>query len=271
MPELPEVETIRRDLIPELLGHCFTSVDLIWPGSIRLCSPETFCQGLTGQAVKDIRRRGKYLIFDLSGGCILVFHLRMTGCLLIQPSSAKPNIHTRAVLHLDNKKSLHLVDQRKFGCMWLVDDEKLVLGALGPEPLDHRFSPWALRRALRQRNVSIKALLCDQRIVAGIGNMYADEALYEARIHPLRKASDMTPKEIDRLHRAVCHVLVEGIARCGASINTYRQPNGEPGLAHLFFHVAHRRGERCFRCKTPIERVIVRGRGTYFCPKCQPC
>ena len=270
MPELPEVETIRRALLPELLGRRFVKVRLVWPGSVRGLSPEAFSEALTGQVVKDIRRRGKYLLVDLSEGRKLVIHLKMTGCLLIQPCSAIPTDHTRAVLHLDNDNSLHLTDQRKFGSMWLVDDENEVVGSLGPEPLDHRFSPWALRKALRQHSIPIKALICDQRIIAGIGNMYADEALHEARIHPMRKASSMTPKEADRLHRAICHVLIEGIARCGASVNTYQQPNGEPGFAHLFFQVAHRRGERCFRCKTPIQRILVRGRGTYFCPKCQP-
>lgn len=270
MPELPEVETIRRAILPELQGHRFVKIQLLWPGSVRGLSPEDFAQGLADQEVKDVRRRGKYLIIDLSQGRKLILHLKMTGCLLIQPCSAIPASHTRAILHLDSNNSLHLTDQRKFGGMWLVEDENEVVGTLGPEPLDSRFSPWALRKALRQHSIPIKALLCDQRIIAGIGNMYADEALYEARIHPLRKANSMTPAESDRLHRAVCHVLIEGIARCGASVNTYQQPNGEPGFAHLFFQVAHRRGERCYHCRTPISRISIRGRGTYFCPKCQP-
>jgi len=147
MPELPEVETIRRAILPELQGRRFMKIQLLWPGSIRGLTPEAFSQGLTDQVVKDVRRRGKYLIVDLSGGKKLILHLKMTGCLLIQPCSAIPTAHTRAVLHLDSNNCLHLTDQRKFGGMWLVDDENEVVGALGPEPLDSRFSSWALRKA----------------------------------------------------------------------------------------------------------------------------
>lgn len=269
MPELPEVETIKNALIPDVVGRRFNKVTLLWPDLVRQPSPEKFCQRLTGQTVKDIRRRGKYLLFDLTNDNKLILHLKMTGCLLLQPSPATPESHTRVILHLDNDTDLHFLDQRKFGAMWLVADEKEVTGTLGPEPLDRRFTAWALRKALSQRDTPIKVLLCDQTVIAGIGNMYADEALFEARIHPLRKAKDMSMGENERLYRATGHVLIEAIARSGASVNTYQQPNGEPGFAHLFFKVAHRRGERCYNCDTPIERISLRGRGAYFCPKCQ--
>jgi formamidopyrimidine-DNA glycosylase len=199
----------------------------------------------------------------------LILHLKMTGCLLIRPSDAEPLPHTRAILYLDNSTSLHFLDQRKFGGMWLVQNENEVVGGLGPEPLDHAFSVDALRELLSQHDIPVKPLLCDQMIIAGIGNMYADEALFEARIHPEKKTRKLKAKECERLYNAICHVLVEGIARCGASVSTYQQPDGEPGFAHLFFQVAHRRGERCYRCETPIKRIALRGRGTYFCPKCQ--
>jgi len=269
MPELPEVESIKNDLISKVVGQGFTNVTLLWPGGVRQPSPDDFCRGLCGQTVKDIRRRGKYLLFDLDNGKKLILHLKMTGCLLLQESPITPELFTRAVFHLDNSTDLHFVDQRKFGVMWLVDDESEVVGSLGPEPLGHRFTVWALRKALGQHKVPIKVLLCDQTVIAGIGNMYADEALFEARIHPLKKGSDLSTRENERLYRAIGHVLTEAIARCGASVNTYQLPNGEPGFAHLFFQVAHRLGERCYRCNTPIKRVSLRGRGTYFCPRCQ--
>ena len=269
MPELPEVETIKNGLIPEVVGRRFLKANLLWPGQVRQPSPEEFRRDIVGRTVEGIRRRGKYLIFDLSGRLKLILHLKMTGCLLIRPSDAEPGPHTRAILYLDNSISIHFLDQRKFGGMWLVQNENEVVGGLGPEPLDHAFSVNALRETLHKHDIPVKPLLCDQTIIAGIGNMYADEALFEARIHPEKKTRKLTTKESERLYTAICHVLVEGIARCGASVSTYRQPDGEPGFAHLFFQVAHRRGERCYRCETPIERIALRGRGTYFCPKCQ--
>lgn len=269
MPELPEVETIKNGLIPTVVGRRFLKANLLWPGQVRCPSPEEFRRDIVGQTVENIRRRGKYLIFDLSGRQRLIFHLKMTGCLLIRPSDAEPLPHTRVILYLDNSSSLHFLDQRKFGAMWLVHNEDEVLGKLGVEPLDHSFSPTALRELLGKHDIPVKPLLCDQTVIAGIGNMYADEALFEAGIHPEKRTRRLKAMECERLYGAICHVLIEGIARCGASVSTYQQPDGEPGFAHLFFQVAHRRGERCYRCDTPIERISLRGRGTYFCPKCQ--
>ncbi len=269
MPELPEVETIKNGLMPGVVGRRILKANLLWPGQVRRPSPEEFRRDIVGRTVEGIRRRGKYLILDLSGPLKLILHLKMTGCLLIRPWDADPLPHTRAILYLDNSTGVHFIDQRKFGGMWLVENENEVVGRLGIEPLDHAFGVEALRNLLRQHDVPVKPLLCDQMIIAGIGNMYADEALFEARIHPEKKTRHLKPRECERLHQAICHVLAEGIARCGASVNTYQQPDGEPGFAHLFFQVAHRRGERCYRCQTPIRRIALRGRGTYFCPKCQ--
>lgn len=270
MPELPEVETIKNGLIPHIVGHRLIKAKLLWAAQVRQPLPQEFRRDIAGQRVEDIRRRGKYLIFDLSGGQKMILHLKMTGCLLIRPSDAKPGPYTRAILYLDNSTCIHFVDQRKFGSIWLVEDENEVIGSLGPEPLDHSFSAKKLKEILSQHDIPVKPLLCDQTTIAGIGNMYADEVLFEARIHPKRKAKSLTPREAERLYRAICHVLIEGIAHCGASVNTYQQPDGEPGFAHLFFQVAHRRGEQCYHCGTPIERITLRGRGTYFCPSCQP-
>lgn len=269
MPELPEVETIKNGLAPRVVGRRILRANLPWPGQVRRPSPDEFRRDIAGQIVEGVRRRGKYLIVDLSGPLTLVVHLKMTGCLLVRPWEAEPLPHTRAILCLDNSTSIHFLDQRKFGGMWLVENESQVVGRLGIEPLDHAFGAEALRELLRKHDVPIKPLLCNQMVIAGIGNMYADEALFEARIHPEKKSRQLKPGEAARLHQAICHVLAEGIARCGASVNTYQQPDGEPGFAHLFFRVAHRRGEQCYRCGTPICRISLRGRGTYFCPRCQ--
>jgi len=269
MPELPEVETIKNHLLPQVVGHHFTKVTLLWARSVRQPPPEEFCRRLVGQTIEDIHRRGKYLLFHLCDGEKLILHLKMTGFLLLQPSSAELEPHTRAIFHLDNETEIHFCDQRKFGAMWLMEDETEVVGKLGPEPLDQNFTPEALGEVLSRHNMPVKALLCDQNIIAGIGNMYADEALLASRIHPLRKAKDLSRKEAGRLHKAIRQVLIAAIGHGGASVDTYQHPDGELGLAHFFFQVAHRGGERCYVCHTPIQRISLRGRGTYFCPKCQ--
>jgi formamidopyrimidine-DNA glycosylase len=269
MPELPEVETIKNCLLPQVVGRRFTDVTLLWPRLVRQPSLLEFRQRLVGQTIKDVSRRGKYLIFSLLGGERLILHLKMTGVLLLQPSSTPVEPRTRAVLHLDNGTDLRFRDQRKFGAMWLVGDEMAVLGKLGVEPLSDDFTPEMLGKLLQRHAMPIKALLFDQNIIAGIGNMYADEALFAARISPLRIARDLSAEETKRLQHAIRQVLTAAIGHGGASVNTYQQPDGQPGTAHFFFKVAHRRGERCYICNTPIGRITIRGRGTYFCPNCQ--
>ncbi len=269
MPELPEVETIKNCLLPVVVGRTFTGATLLWPRTVRQPSPEEFSQRLAGQTIVDIRRRGKYLIFHLSAGDRLIVHLKMTGSLLLQPGSADVDPHTRAILHLDRGEDIRFIDQRKFGAMWLADDEAVVVGRLGPEPLDDAFAPEVLGDILHRHGIPIKALLFDQNIIAGIGNMYADEALFAAGIHPLKPARDLSDEETRRLHRSIRQVLTAAIGYGGASVDTYQQPNGEPGTAHFFFQVAHRGGEPCAGCDATIERTVVRQRGTYFCPGCQ--
>ncbi len=270
MPELPEVETIKNELLPRVAGCHFTDVTLLWPGVVREPSPEEFCRRLVGQGIEDIRRRGKHLLFQLSGGETLILHLRMSGLLLLKPLSAETGPYTTAIFRLDNGKGLHFSDRRRFGAMWLVQDENKIVGKLGPEPLDSSFTPQVLSKLVGQRRVPIKVLLCDQSLIAGIGNMYADEALFCARIHPLKKAKALSIEEIERLYHAIRETLKKGIAGKGASTDTYRRPDGEPGTAHSEFQVAHRGGEDCYSCGTPVQRVPLRGRGTYFCPDCQP-
>jgi formamidopyrimidine-DNA glycosylase len=269
MPELPEVETIKNDLLCQIVGRRFTGVRLFWDKIVRHPLPDEFRHRLAGQNIRDIRRRGKYLLFHLSNGEVLILHLKMSGFLLLQPSSEEPNPYTRAIFYLDNDAELRFCDRRKFGTIWLVKDESEIIGKLGPEPLDHSFNTEVLGRMLRQHSMPVKALLCDQNIIAGIGNMYADEALFAAQIHPLRKAKDLSREEVKRLYKAIRQVLHSGIEQSGASVDTYQRPNGELGTAHFLFKVAHRKNKLCYNCRTPLERTVVRGRGTYFCPKCQ--
>ncbi|MGD9118001.1 MAG: zinc finger domain-containing protein, partial [Dehalococcoidia bacterium] len=180
-----------------------------------------------------------------------------------------PEKFVRAIIHLDDGTNIYFRDPRKFGIMWLVDDEKSVGGKLGPEALGKGFTAKMLAEKLKNRTAPIKALLCDQGLVAGIGNMYADEALFLAKIHPMRAGGSLTKEEAKRLHQAIQRVLRVGINDKGASTDTYFRPSGQPGTAHWRFRVAHRRGENCPLCGTPLERLPVRNRGSYFCPKCQ--
>ncbi len=271
MPELPEVETIKNELMPHVIGRRVAGVTLGWEGIVKQSSSEDFCARLVGQGVTWISRRGKYLIFSLSSGEALIIHLKMTGSLLLNHASDKPDKFIRAVLYLDNNYQLRFRDPRKFGAMWLVADVSSVVGKLGPEPLEADFTAKVLAERLGSRKAPIKPLLLDQNFVAGIGNMYADEALYDAKIHPLRPASSLSQEEITRLHKAICEVLRAAIGNKGASVENYFRPGGELGTAHFEFRVAHGLGGKlCRRCGTPIERITVRNRGTYFCPKCQP-
>lgn len=270
MPELPEVETIKNELLPHIIGHCITGVTLIWEGIVRQPSVEEFRSRLIGQEITSIARRGKYLLFSLSSGDSLIIHLKMTGSLLLKPTSVEPAKFIRAIIHLNKGTSLFFRDPRKFGMMRLTKDSSCITGKLGPEPLESNFTPQVLAQRLSKRKAPIKALLCDQKVIAGIGNMYADEALFAAKIHPLRSGKSLSIHEVERLHRAIQQVLWSAIGNKGASTDTYFRPSGERGTAHFHFQVAHRlSGKFCPVCGTPIERIVVRNRGTYFCPKCQ--
>jgi formamidopyrimidine-DNA glycosylase len=268
MPELPEVETIKNELAPWVMGQSFTQVTIFDTELVCGGSAEEVRRGLIGQKVESLERRGKYLIFHLSNGQSLIIHLRMTGVLLLNPQGV--DCHARAVFHLSNGHRFVFSDRRRLGLIWLVDDADTVVGKLGPEPFDERFTPGILGQRLSRHHIPIKAALLDQCIVAGIGNMYADEALFAARIHPLRKADALSPAEVQTLHHCVRRVLQAAIGNKGASVDTYVRPEGELGTAHFDFKVAHRGGEPCPICGCLIERVPVQNRGTYFCPRCQP-
>jgi len=265
MPELPEVETIKNELSPYVIGRSVSGVSFFWEGIVRQPSRDEFCTCLIGQRITGVGRRGKYLIFSLSSGQALIIHLKMTGSLWLKD----PEKFVRAIVHLDDGTNIYFRDPRKFGIMWLVDDKNSVASKLGPEALGKGFAVKVLAEKLKKRTAPIKALLCDQSLVAGIGNMNADEALFLAKIHPVRAGGSLTEKEVKRLHKAIRQVLRAGINEKGASTDTYFRPSGEPGTAHSRFRVAHRRGESCPVCGTPLKRIVVRNRGSYFCPKCQ--
>ncbi len=269
MPELPEVETIKNELSPHIIGRSITGVTLFWEGVVRQPSVKEFCSRLIGQRITGLARRGKYLTFSLTSGEVLIIHLKMTGSLLLKLPSDDSERFIRAIIHLNGGSGIYFRDPRKFGAMWLVDDANSIVGKLGPEPLEADFTPQFLAQRLAKRQAPIKALLCDQTFIAGIGNMYADEALFAARIHPLRTGGSLSLEEIERLHHAIQGVLWAGISHQGASTSTYIRPDGTLGTAHSQFQVAHRRGELCPVCGTPLQRITVRNRGTYFCPKCQ--
>jgi len=268
MPELPEVETIKNELSPRVVGQSFTQVAIFDTELVCGGSAEEVRRGLIGQKVESLGRRGKYLIFHLSNGRSLIMHLRMTGVLLLNPKGV--DCYARAVFHFSNGHRLVFSDRRRLGLIWLVDDADTVVCKLGPEPLDESFTPGILGQRLSRHHIPVKAALLDQCIVAGIGNMYADEALFAARIHPLKKADALSPGEVRTLHNCICGVLGAAISNKGASVDTYVRPEGELGTAHFDFKVAHKGGEPCPICGSTIERVLVQNRGTCFCPRCQP-
>jgi len=264
---LPEVETIKNEITPHVLGKEIKGIELFWERMVKEPAAEEFRARVTGQTITKVTRLGKYLFFHLSSGERLIMHMKMTGSLLVNPSDRQ---YTRAIIHLDNGTEIHFRDPRKFGVMWLSSDESDVRKKLGPEPLDVNFTREILEKILDKRTAPIKPVLLDQKLMAGIGNMYADESLFEAKLHPERPAGSLSREETGRLHRAIRKVLRKALASGGASVRNYIRPDGNPGTAHDEFSVAHGVGKNCPRCGTPIKRIVVRGRGTYFCPHCQP-
>jgi formamidopyrimidine-DNA glycosylase len=275
MPELPEVETIRSQLAPGLTGRRFEHVRVLDARLTRPEPPEAVAAALEGEQVADVRRRGKYLIFAFESGRHLLVHLRMTGNLLYPaPDGAESDPHVRAVVRLDNGSDVAYRDVRRFGTWELLEpgelDEYFAARRLGREPLGRSFTTSSLREALAGRRAPLKAALLDQRAAAGVGNIYADEALWYARLHPLTPAGELGELELRNLRKGIRKALELGLAYQGATLRDYRGAGGERGRMQQEFRVYGRTGEPCPRCGTPIEKTRAGGRGTWYCPTCQP-
>jgi formamidopyrimidine-DNA glycosylase len=274
MPELPEVETIRAHLAPRLVGRRLERVEIADPRLTRPEPPEAVAAALEGEEIRAVGRRGKYLIVEFASGRHLLIHLRMTGS-VEHPAAGgfDADPYRRAVVTLDDGSDVAYRDVRRFGTWELLEpgelDAYFAARRLGREPLERPFTTRALAAAFAGRRAPVKAALLDQRAAAGIGNIYADEALWRARIHPLRPAGSLNREEVAALRSGIREALEMGIARQGATLRDYRDPNGGRGRMQEEFRVYGRAGEPCFRCGTPIEKTRVGGRGTWFCPNCQ--
>ena len=271
MPELPEVETVAQGLRAALVGRTVVGVEVRWARSVVPPNPTAFASRLTGQAVTGVGRRGKWVVIALSGGDTLLVHLRMTGQLVLGPGEPLDDRHVRVLFSLDDGRTLRFSDQRKFGRLHVVDDPSGVLDELGPEPLADDFTTARLGEMLARRRGRIKPLLLNQRFLAGLGNIYTDEALWRAGVHPLRQADSLTPAEVRRLHRAIRAVLRAAIASGGTTLPDaiYQQADGRAGEFARHLAVYGRVGQPCPRCGATIERIKVSQRGTHFCPRCQ--
>lgn len=264
MPELPEVETIARSLLPELEGGTILSAEVRWARTLALPSPVSFKKKVAGQKITGVSRRAKYLIIQLQDYSLLI-HLRMSGDLLFRDAGDKPEKHDRVVFELSSGKRLAFNDTRKFGRIWLTNQPDVILGKLGPEPLERGFTPQWLFENLHGRARYLKPLLLDQTFLAGLGNIYTDEALHIARLHPMKASNTVTFEQASALHKAIRAVLREGIRRNGASIDwVYRG-----GEFQNHFRVYGRDGQPCPECCRIIQKLTVGQRGTHVCPGCQ--
>ena len=295
MPELPEVETVARDLQRWVIDATIASATVNWPRTIRHPQPpERFEAEIAGATIRKVTRRAKTVLLHLDDGRVMTVALRMTGALIVANGEAPADPYARVVFELADGRQLRYRDVRKFGRIGLWPGGGLrsvgagrgarsrkvaegtrryrigeVFSGHGPEPLSPSFSAQRFSERLSRRSAKLKALLLDQSFIAGVGNIYADEALWRARLHPLRTADTLTPEEVRRLHRTVRQVLREGIANRGASFSDYVGADGEPGANAERLAVYRRTGEPCYRCGRQIERIVVGQRSTHFCPRCQ--
>ena len=280
MPELPEVETVARDLRPRLVGAEIVSVRSSWARTLRTHDAPAFEAGVAGRTVEAVGRRGKQLVIELSGGVAMTIHLKMTGQLFVVPAAAPEDPYVRLVLVLADGRELRFRDIRKFGKVGLYERDGAtgdlvverggagVFAGTGPEPLDDAFTLRDFRRRLRARRGRLKPLLTDQSFLAGVGNIYADEALWSARLHPLRPAASLRPPDEKRLYEALRRILAEAVEWRGSSIDDYTAPDGD-GAMQERLSVYQRTGEPCPRCGRPVRRVVIGARSTHFCSWCQ--
>ena len=268
MPELPDVEAIRRYLLTSgLIESRVTGVTLGWPRAVQGMSPEEFGRQLFGRAFLDVRRRAKYLLLPLDQDTLVV-HLRMTGSLELTPASAIAPSKPSAVFELSGGQELRFYDPRRLGKLWLVDDPARLLAGLGPEPLEPSFTPEVLVERLARRRSPIKPLLLEQGVIAGIGNIYADEVLFCARLHPTRPASELTSQELGRLHQCIVSVLERATELLSPMIPLGGPPT-ESKEGRTVLRMPREAGASCTRCGTPVQRLVLRGRSAYFCLSCQ--
>jgi formamidopyrimidine-DNA glycosylase len=274
MPELPEVETVARDLRRHLLpegggpGPVVTGARVVWPGTLRDGDPPGFERGIAGRRIEGIGRRGKQLVIDLDGGAFLTVHLKMTGQLFVVPAALPHDPYERLALALDDGREIRFRDIRKFGRVGLYGAYDDPFDAIGPEPLDPRFTVREFRRRIRKRRARLKPLLVDQAFIAGVGNIYADEALWRSKLHPLRTAATLRPPDERALYRNLIEILDEAVERRGSSIDDYTAPDGD-GEMQERLDVYQRTGQPCRRCGRPIRRIVIGIRSTHFCSFCQ--
>ncbi len=280
MPELPEVETVARDLRPRLVGSTIVGARCSWARTLRTHDPIAFADAVTGRTVLAVGRRAKLVVVDLSGDAALTIHLKMTGQLFVVPVGTTEDPYVRLVLELADGRELHFRDIRKFGKVGLYGRDPVtgelvaevggaaVFAGIGPEPLDDEFTLRAFRRRLRRRTGRLKPILLDQSFVAGVGNIYADESLWRARLHPLRSATSLHTPDERRLYESVRGVLAEAVERRGSSIDDYTAPDGDGSMQERL-DVYQRTGEPCRRCGRPIRRIVIGARSTHFCSWCQ--
>ena len=280
MPELPEVETVARDLRGLVLGATIAGATCLWPRTLRTHDPETIGAALAGRRILAVGRRGKQLVIDLSGEAILTVHLKMTGQLFVVPAATHLDPHVRLVISFEDGRELRFRDIRKFGRVGLYALDPgsgeavleaggaAVFAGTGPEPLDDAFTVRAWRRRIRARRGRLKSLLLDQKFLAGVGNIYADEALWASRLPPLRSAATLRPADEGRLYREVRRILAEAIEQRGSSIDDFTAPEGDGSMQERLL-VYQRAGEPCRRCGRSVRRIVVGGRATHFCSWCQ--
>ncbi|MBN1931010.1 MAG: DNA-formamidopyrimidine glycosylase [Desulfobacterales bacterium] len=274
MPELPEVQTIVNDLkSADLIGATITRARIFWPRIISGLEPHLFCKRIKNRILANVWRRAKYIIFDFSQGGHLLIHLRMSGRLHLAESNQNRSKHDHVILNFEDQRQLRFHDTRKFGRFYLVDNFEAVVGHLGPEPLDPAFNANFLTERLRSRKRLLKPLLLDQTFIAGLGNIYVDEALWEAGIHPRRISNSLLKPEIKALHKAITKVLKRGLKNFGTTLG-----NGKPNFHSIRLSRGYNQNELmvfrrsnlpCPRCNTTIERILVGQRGTHICPACQ--
>ena len=272
MPELPEVEHVARSLGAQITGSTIARVSkLDWPRMVETPDPAMFAALLEGRTVEGVGRRAKWIVATLDSGWSLALHLRMSGYITVHSPSEIPDQYTHLVLELTDGRQVFFHDTRKFGRARLLDAEGLLAldQAHGLEPLTDQWTPAVFGTLLHHRKTKIKPLLLDQKVVAGIGNIYADEALWRAKIHPLRLSNSLNEAEVEALHHGIRAALSAGLSNGGSTLRDYRNSYGESGSNQDHFNVYNQQGKPCPRCGTPIEKTVVAQRGTHLCPVCQ--